>query len=74
MQEDTLTYDSLSARPLPKWLIDQKEGLTLYKPREIIIKEDHSLGISLVFTGLFILISVVILTLYFKRKNRKSSE
>jgi heme/copper-type cytochrome/quinol oxidase subunit 2 len=73
MQEDTLKYDSLEARPLPKWLINQKEGLTLYKPREIIIKEDHSLDISFIITGLFILLTVIILTVWFKRKNRKST-
>ena len=70
MQPDTLLYDSLDSRPLPKWLTDQKEGLTTYKPREIIIKEDNSLKISIVFTGFFVLMVVMILTFYIKRKHK----
>jgi len=73
MQEDTLLYDSLAARPLPKWLTDQKEGLTVYKPREIVIKEDNSLDISIVITSLFTLFLVIILTVWFKRKIRKDN-
>jgi hypothetical protein len=73
MLVDTLRYDSLAARPLPKWLTDQKEGLTVYKPREIVIKEDHSLDISIIFTGLFILIMVIILTIWIKRKTGKNN-
>ena len=73
MQEDTLQYDSLAARPLPKWLTDQKEGLTVYKPREIVIKEDNSLDISIVLTSLFTLFLVIILTVWFKRKIRKDN-
>lgn len=74
MQKDTLRYDSLEARPLPKWLIDQKEGLTVYKPREIIIREDNSLDISVIVTGTVILLTVIILTVWFKRKIRKGSK
>jgi hypothetical protein len=70
MQPDTLSYDSLDSRPLPKWLTDQKEGVTTYKPREIIIKEDNSLKMSIVFTGLFVLMVVMILTFYIKRKHK----
>jgi hypothetical protein len=70
MQPDTLSYDSLDSRPLPKWLTDQKEGVTTYKPREIIIKEDSSLKMSIVFTGLFVLMVVMILTFYIKRKHK----
>lgn len=73
MQQDTLRYDTLAARPLPKWLTDQKEGLTVYKPREIIIKEDNSLDISIIITGTFILLTVIILTVWFKRKIRKDN-
>jgi len=73
MQEDTIRYDTLAARPLPKWLTDQKEGLTVYKPREIIIKEDHSLDISVIVTGLFILLTVIILTVWFKKRIRKNN-
>ena len=73
MQEDTIRYDTLAARPLPKWLTDQKEGLTVYKPREIIIKEAHSLDISIIVTGLFILLTVIILTVWFKKRIRKNN-
>jgi heme/copper-type cytochrome/quinol oxidase subunit 2 len=73
MQEDTIRYDTLAARPLPKWLTDQKEGLTVYKPREIIIKEDHSLDISVIVTCLFILLTVIILTVWFKKRIRKNN-
>ncbi len=70
MQEDTIHIDSLENRPLPKWLTDQKEGLTSYKPREIIVKEDSSLEISFFITVIIVLIVVAILTLLFKRRNK----
>jgi hypothetical protein len=74
MQKDTIAYDSLSSRPLPKWLTNQKEGLTIYKPREIVIKNDNSLGVSFAITGLMVLVAVVTLTVYFKRKKRNRQE
>jgi heme/copper-type cytochrome/quinol oxidase subunit 2 len=68
MQHDTLSYDSLNNRPLPKWLIDQKNGLTTIQPQKIEIKKDNSLKISFIATAIFILLAVVFLTVYFLKK------
>ena len=70
MQIDTLSYDSLDSRPLPKWLIDQKSGITTIEPEEIVMKEDHSLTISFIVTGLFIILLVSLITLYINRKHK----
>ncbi len=70
MQIDTLSYDSLNSRPLPKWLIDQKSGITTIEPEEIVMKEDHSLTISFVATGLFIILLVALITLYINKKHK----
>ena len=71
MRQDTVRYDSLEARPLPKWLTDQRDGLNTWQPEKLEMKEDHSLQISLISTGIVILITVVILTIYFLRKNKR---
>lgn len=71
MNQDTIGYDSLEARPLPKWLTDQRDGLNTWQPEKLEMKEDHSLQISLLSTGIVILITVVILTIYFLRKNKR---
>lgn len=71
MKQDTVGYDSLEVRPLPKWLTDQRDGLNTWQPQKLEMKEDHSLQISLISTGIVILITVVILTIYFLRKNKK---
>jgi heme/copper-type cytochrome/quinol oxidase subunit 2 len=71
MQHDTLSYDSLINRPLPKWLIDQKSGLTTIQPQKIVIKEDNSLKISFIVTSVFILLAVAILTFYFLKRHKK---
>jgi heme/copper-type cytochrome/quinol oxidase subunit 2 len=70
MQPDTLAYDTLDVRPLPKWLRDQKEGLTTIQPEKMVMKEDHSLKISFVVTSIFILVLVASLTFYFIRKQK----
>ena len=72
MQSDSLSYDSLS-RPLPKWLIDQKSGVTTIQPEEIVMKEDHSLKISMAVTISVILLVVVFLTLFINRKQKKQA-
>ena len=54
MNPDSNTYDSISERPLPKWLINQKEGHCEIKPKEIIMKKDNSLMISFTVTGCII--------------------
>lgn len=70
MQIDTLSYDSLDSRPLPEWLIDQKSGITTIEPEEIVMREDHSLTISFIVTGLFIILLVALITLYINRKHK----
>jgi len=71
MKQDTVGYDSLEVRPLPKWLTDQRDGLNTWQPEKLEMKEDHSLQISFISTGIVILITVVILTIYFLRKNKR---
>jgi hypothetical protein len=72
MRQDTIAYDSLEARPLPKWLTDQRDGLNTYQPQKLEMKEDRSIQISLISTGVVILIAVGFLTVYFLRKNKKN--
>jgi len=71
MEQDTAKYDSLAARPLPKWLTDQRDGLNTYQPPKLEMKEDRSLGISFAATGTIIILTVILLTIYFLRKNKK---
>jgi len=83
MQPDTLAYDTLSndlvaqdsldSRPLPKWLVDQKSGLTTIQAEELVMREDNSLKISFFVTGIFILAFVAFLTIYFIRKHKKQA-
>jgi len=70
MQNDTLSYDTLNNRPLPKWLIDQKEGMTTIQTQKIVMREDNSLKISFIVTSIFILLAVAILTVYFLKKHK----
>ncbi len=77
MSQDTLpqdTIDSLDSRPLPKWLVDQKSGHTAIQPEKIVMREENSLKISFVVTGIFILVIVSVFTLYFIRKHKKQSQ
>ena len=72
MDQDSIRYDSLDIRPLPKWLTDQKAGLNTAQPPKIIMKEDRSLEISLTITVIFILFIVTLLTvIILKKKNKK---
>jgi hypothetical protein len=71
MQQDSVRYDTLDARPLPKWLTDQRDGLNTYQPEKLEMKEDRSLQISLISTGAIILLTVVLLTMYFLKRNKK---
>ncbi|MBP7503811.1 MAG: hypothetical protein KA780_00080 [Prolixibacteraceae bacterium] len=71
MQGDSISYDSLEARPLPKWLTDQKEGLNTWQPPKMEMKEDHSLSCSLFATGAVLLLLVSFLTVYILHKNKK---
>jgi len=70
MQNDTLLYDTLNNRSLPKWLIDQKAGLTTIQPQKIVMRGDNSLKISFFATATFILLAVTILTVYFLKKHK----
>lgn len=70
MDQDTVKYDSLTARPLPKWLTDQRDGLNSVQTVMPKIKEDRSLGISFAVTGAIILLVVTFLTVYILRKNK----
>jgi len=71
MEEDTLKYDSLKPRPLPKWLTDQRDGFNTYQPEKIEFKEDNSLNIAFVSTGIATLLIVVLLTVFFLLRNKK---
>ena len=71
MRQDTIGYDSLEARPLPKWLIDQRDGLNTYQPEVREMKEDRSLSISLISTGIIIFLTILFLTIWFLKKNKK---
>jgi len=78
MQPDTLAYDTLSndtldSRPLPKWLTDQKSGVTTMQAEELVMRDDNSLKISFVVTGIFILVIVTILTLFLIRKQKNQA-
>ena len=70
LELDTLSRDMPDSRPLPKWLTDQKEGLTTIQPEKLVMREDNSLKISFIITGIIILVLVSILTLYIIRKHK----
>jgi disulfide bond formation protein DsbB len=70
---DTLAFDSIDSRPLPKWLTDQKKGLTSVQPTQMVMKKDHTLEISMAVTLLFIFLTVIILTLYIIRKQKNKA-
>ena len=71
MKQDSVRYDSLDARPLPKWLTDQRDGLNTYQVQKLEMKEDRTLQISLISTGVVILLTVILLSVYFLRTNKK---
>lgn len=71
MEQGSIQNDSLSIRPLPDWLTSQRDGLNAYQPVKVIMKEDHSLQLSLEITGAFIVFAVTILTFFVLKKNRK---
>ena len=72
MKADTRHTDSAASRPLPQWLITQKEASCTVPPPEPEPRKDHSLYISFTFTALFVLLAVVVLSVYVKRKFRKN--
>ena len=70
MQNDTISYDTLDSRPLPKWLTDQKSVVNTIQPQKITMKEDNSLKISFIATTIIILVAVSFLTFYILRKHK----
>lgn len=72
MDQDTTQNDSTGNRPLPKWLTDQRDGLNQYQPEIKVMKEDKSLNISFMITGVVILIVVFFLTVMIMRRKRKN--
>jgi flagellar biogenesis protein FliO len=72
MQTDTILYDSINNRPLPKWLTDQKEGLNTIQPQKIEMREDNSLKISFILTALLILLAIAVSTIYVLKKFRNN--
>lgn len=72
MNQDSAINDPLANRPLPQWLINQKEGLCEIQPKEIVMKKSNSLMISSIITGTIILIAFMAFLIYFKRKFREN--
>lgn len=74
MDQDSLKYDSLNNRPLPQWLINQREGLNTTQPQKIIMKEDKSLYISFALTSIFVVLLIAVLTIYILRNKKSQSQ
>jgi heme/copper-type cytochrome/quinol oxidase subunit 2 len=73
MEQDATGYDSLTIRPLPKWLTDQRDSLNIVRPVKLQMKEDNSLGVSFFITGVIIFLIITILTIYILKKNKNKS-
>lgn len=71
MRQDSVKYDSLQARPLPEWLTRQRDGLNAYQPARAEMKADNSLKVSVISTGLVVLLAVILLTVVVLRKKNK---
>ncbi len=67
-QTDTI----IATRPLPKWLIDQRNGQTARQAQpHDVLKKDNSIIVSVSFTGMAMLLIVTIVSIFiFKRKKR----
>ena len=74
MEQDSIRYDSLVNRPLPKWLTDQRDGLNTIQPAKIVIKRDNSLEISFALTAIFIIFTVILLTVVISRKKNNQKQ
>ncbi|MFA5587530.1 MAG: hypothetical protein WC987_02070 [Mariniphaga sp.] len=57
---------------MPKWLTDQRDGLNTYQPEIRVMKDDRSLTVSMISTGIFIFLTILVLTIYFHLKNKKA--
>lgn len=73
MEQYATGYDSLTIRPLPKWLTDQRDSLNIVRPVKLQMKEDNSLGVSFFITGVIIFLIITILTIYILKKNKNKS-
>ena len=71
MQGDTISYDSINDRPLPKWLTNQKEGITAMQPQKIEMKQDNSLQVSFIITFIVILLTTGIFTAFILKKYKR---
>ncbi len=71
MDQDSLTYDSLAGRPLPKWLTDQRDGLNTIQPVKRELKEDKSLGISITLTFIIFFLAVTVITIFILKRKKK---
>lgn len=71
MRQDTVKYDSVKSRPLPEWLTRQRDGLNAYQPARAEMKQDQSLKISVISTGMVVLLAVILLTVMLLRKKNK---
>jgi hypothetical protein len=71
---DSLSYDTLGERPLPKWLTDQKTRNTTAQTEKEVVKKDHSLTISFIATFGFLILVVAVWTLYLIRKHKKKAQ
>ena len=58
------------SRSLPQWLINQKNQ-TVIEKEPVIIKKDYSLVKSLSFTGIAIVLIVIIISFFILRKKEK---
>ncbi len=70
MDQDSLKFDSIPERPLPEWLMKQKEGLNTYQPEKLVLKDDRSLEISFAVTGLIIILIIISITIYILKKRK----
>ncbi len=73
MDQDSLNYDTIPERPLPKWLTDQRDGINTIKPVMKEIRDDRSLETSFMITGFIILLTLIVMTIIIVRKNRKNN-
>ena len=75
---NTSVDSSKTSRPLPKWLLEQKERNTdkdvtvTGQTSTMVIEEDNSVLYALGTTGVGVLLIVIIISVLIVRKNRKS--
>lgn len=74
MDQDSVKYDSLNNRPLPKWLTDQRDGLNTLQPAKAVIKKDNSPEMSFALTAILIIFIVISLTVVILRKKNNQKQ